>query len=148
MKSLINFIDEKRQHTLPKLSKEEIQRIQNELDELYSEYCCKRGQKEGESDNVGGTIVGALMYMLGRWKNDGDTCENNRRIERANDYLCSYINLCKYSYEFSDLSFVTNVNKSQYENSLWHNIKVALDYLKENENLFTEKETYFKLFNE
>jgi len=128
---------------IKQLSSEERKKANDELNSLYDTYCCIRGQKQGESDNVGGTIVGILMYMLGKFYNDGLTCENSSKISWVNDYLCCKTDLTDYK-EFINLG---RCPRKYYEKCLWVNINIALKYLRANKDLFLKPETQFYLFS-
>ena len=139
MKKLVDFISEST-FTKNGSHMRKNNDIRDELYEYVDKYCDPR---DGTSDNVGGAIAGALAYMLGRWRNDGNTCENNNRVKRANRYLCDDTELLMYSEKFSDLERVSYHN---YEKYLYDNISVAVDYFEEYPEIFKEKNTYFNLF--
>ena len=139
MKTLVDFISES-SFTRNRSHDRRNNDLKDKLYEYVDKYC---DSQDGTSDNVGGAIAGALAYMLGRWRNDGDTCDNNDRVKRANKYLCDDTELLMYSEKFSDLTLISVNN---YEKSLYANISVALDYFEEHPEIFKEKNTYFNLF--
>ena len=138
MKNLVDFISES-MFTRNRSRIRNNNVIKDELYEYVDKYC---DSKDGTSDNVGGAIAGALAYMLNKWINGKNTCEDDDSVERANKYLCDDTKLLYYSEHFSDLAYV---QPGKYEKLLYTNINVALDYFDEHPEIFKEKNKY-KLF--
>ena len=108
----------------------------NNINKLYSYTYC---DNYGNSDTVGGVIIGGLCYILNRWNNDGEPCEDNDKSIRINNYIINdtYI---------SDYIDLTQVSYNNYENALYKNIEIVLNYLDEHKELFNKPNNgYFTL---
>lgn len=135
MKNLVDFISES-MFTRNRAHSRRNNALKDKLYEYVDKYCDSHNVT---SNNVGGTIAGALAYMLDKWTNGKNTCKDDDSVERANKYLCDDTELLTYSENFSDLSLVSGLN---YEKTLYTNINVALDYFDEHPEIFKEKSTY------
>ena len=141
MKQLYNFILERYSKNLinEKLTLNNQSKLKTDyikkLFSLYDKYC----DRYGNSDNVGGVIVGGLCYILHKWNNDGEPCDNNKTSKRVNNYILNDT----YVTGYTDL---TQVSYNNYEKALYKNIEIVIDYLDSHDELFNKPNNgYFTL---
>ena len=122
---------------ISKIIKKHLNESNNYINKLYN-LCNQYCDRYGNSDTVGGVIVGGLCYILNRWNNNGDTCDNNK-CKRVNNYIINDVVIRNYI----DL---TQVSYNNYGNALYKNIEIVLDYLDEHNELYNEPNNgYFTL---
>lgn len=105
-------------------------------DKRWEELTDKYMPASGKADSVGGEIIRAMNRLVYRYYNDGDTisrfygCAVNYLITAnayIRKYIPAYIDLEEVSYD--------------YEVSLCKDLKIVLDYLVSNPNLFEMENT-------
>lgn len=122
---------------MEKLSKKEIQAIDDEIVELFKKYVPEVGMCE----TVGGEIIRAINRLGYRWWNDGDKFFVGYGVETCgSDAL--YLADKGFKNQISKMtSYYFNSNDDDYENSLNQLTKDVLNYVKENPYIFEEKNT-------
>lgn len=111
------------------------------LIDLKIKYCDKDSYN---AYSIGGTIVGAMWYLMYRHMDGLITTNDSVKCKAANYYLINDVKLNEYDKDFANLDLIGSHRK--YKESIYNNALIILNYLVDYPELFKQEEKRFKLF--
>lgn len=112
--------------------------------DLKNKYCDKDSYN---AYSIGGTIVGAMWYLMYRHMDGLITTIDSVKCKNANYYLIDTVKLNEYDKDFANLDSLYLIgSRKKYKESLYNNARIILNYLIDYPELFEQKEKRFKLF--
>lgn len=118
--------------------------LTKEEEKIWSDLCDEFVPFEGSADTIGGEIMRAINKIVYRWNNDGDTCDYGGYSGCEYNY-CQGANLFLKKQGIPGYKTLYGIRgESAYDKAVKNNLKIILDYLVENPELFNEpnKEDY------